>query len=406
MVSRRQVLLGSIATVAGASAVVAGSGAAAAEAYKRGFAEARLAGETKVAKTAAKWAGKHQAGIESRPQAHVNFIAFDLHEGITRDDMLRWMVLLTDDISRLCAGQPALADPEPELILGPSNLTITVGFGPSMFAKLGLEAQMPEGFGQLPNFKVDALRPEFSDGDVLIQAGADDLQVLSHVTRTLIRDSQSFGTVRWVQSGFTNAVGSSPEGKTQRNLMGQVDGTDNPELGSQNFADLVWIAEGPKWAIGGTQLVLRRIQMNLETWDKLGRTQKENVIGRNLENGAPLGQKNEFDPIDFEAKNEAGLEVIAPFAHIRRAHNTNLDERFFRRPFNYQAVGEGPSPKFDAGLLWTAYAANTAKQYTPVQTRLAEFDLLNKWTTPIGSAVFAIARGFLPGQILAEDLFS
>jgi dye decolorizing peroxidase len=130
--------------------------------------------------------------------------------------------------------------------------------------------------------------------------------------------------------------------------------------------------------------------------------------------GAALGQKNEFDPIDFDAKNAAGLDAIAPFAHIRRAHNTNLDERFYRRPFNYQVAGSGAgagsgevaAPTFDAGLLWTAYAANIAKQYVPVQQRLAEFDLLNKWTTPIGSAVFAIARGFLPGQILAEELFS
>jgi dye decolorizing peroxidase len=45
-------------------------------------------------------------------------------------------------------------------------------------------------------------------------------------------------------------------------------------------------------------------------------------------------------------------------------------------------------------------------QYVPVQTRLANFDLLNQWTTPIGSSVFAIAGGVQPGEIIAEKLFS
>lgn len=404
MPTRRQVLLGSIATLGGSGVLAATSGAAAAEAYKKGFADAARAAQTKVAKTQAKWQGKHQAGIESRPQAHTNFIAYDVHATITKDDMLRWMVLLTDDITRLCAGEPALADPEPELIPGPSNLTITVGFGPALFKKLNLEDQMPSGFGPIGPFKIDALRPELSDGDVLIHASSDDLQVLSHVTRTLLRDSATFGSVRWIQSGFTNAVGTTPDGKTQRNLMGQVDGTDNPELGSTDFAHQVWISNGPAWAVGGTQLVLRRIEMLLNTWDSMGREQKESVIGRHLDTGAPLGKKNERDPIDFDARNENGIQVIPSFAHIRRAHNTNLDERFFRRPFNYQIVKD--DGQLESGLLWTAYAQDLAKQYVPVQARLAEFDLLNKWTTPIGSATFAIARGFLPGEILAEELFS
>jgi dye decolorizing peroxidase len=68
-------------------------------------------------------------------------------------------------------------------------------------------------------------------------------------------------------------------------------------------------------------------------------------------------------------------------------------------------LGENPG-ELESGLLWTAYARDLTKQYLPVQKRLAEFDLLNQWTTPVGSAVFAIARGVEPGQILAEELFS
>ncbi len=405
MVTRRQILLGGLATAGAAGGVLAANGAAAAQAYREGFAAAELKSQTKVAKQKSSFNGSHQAGIEQRAQAHANFIGLEIGSKITKDDMLRWMVLLTDDITRLCNGEPVLADPEPDLMIGAANLTVTVGFGPALFKKLGLESKVPEGFAELPGFKIDQLRDEFTGGDVLIQLGADDLLILSHATRALLRDSEPFGTVRWQQAGFTNAVGSNPEGKTQRNLMGQVDGTDNPEFGSKNFANQVWITGGPAWAIGGTQLALRRIQMNLPTWDMLGRNDKEEVIGRHLDTGAPLGQKNEFDPINFDAKKENGLQVIPPFAHIRRAAAKRPGEQFFRRPFNYQVVGAKPG-ELDSGLLWTAYAADLTKQYLPVQQRLADFDLLNKWTTPIGSAVFAIARGFEPGQVLAEELFS
>jgi dye decolorizing peroxidase len=408
MVSRRQLLLGA-AGLAGGSALAGGGGAIAAEAYKRGFAEAEAAGQIRVAKASLPWSGKHQAGIESPSQAHTKFVALDLKAEITSDDMLRWMLLLTEDIAALAIGEPILADPSPELIVGAANLSVTVGFGPSLFKKLSLEEKMPTGFAEIPSFKIDKLRPEFTGGDVLLHVSADDLQILAHATRALLRDSESFADVRWIQAGFTNAIGTTRPGTTQRNLMGQVDGTDNPEFGSKNFANQVWIDDGPAWAVGGTQLVLRRIRMHLDTWDSLGRPQKEQTIGRYLHNGAPLGGKSEKDPIDLDATNEFGLKVIPEFAHIRRASAKNMDELFFRRPFNYQDVATGANSKpgeLESGLLWTAYAKDLSKQYVPVQTRLAEFDLLNTWTTPVGSAVFAIARGVKPGEILAEELFA
>jgi dye decolorizing peroxidase len=319
--------------------------------------------------------------------------------------MLRWMVLITDNISRLCSGQSALADPHPELIPGPTNLTVTVGFGPKLFEKLHLEAKRPAGFEELPSFKIDRLDLNQSYGDVLIHIGADDLMVLSHASRQFIRDSETFANLRWSHTGFTNAIGSVPESKTQRNLMGQVDGTDNPDLGSADFAKLVWMQEGPAWAVGGTQLVLRKIEMQLDTWDILGRSEKEEVIGRHLDTGAPLGKENEFDFLDFNAKKPNGLDVIPQFAHVRRASAADSAERFYRRPFNYQ-VAATQEAKIESGLLWTAYCSNLTNQYIPVQRRLDEFDLLNKWTTPVGSAVFALPRGIQPGEILAEELFT
>ena len=391
------------AATATAASVVSATGASAVTANVVAADEA-LKTQTATLNKKEEFFGAHQNGIELELQTFSNFIAFDLHAETDKAAMLRWMSVITDDLDRLADGRPVLADAQPQLALGPARLTGTVGFGPTLFKKLGLESHAPKSFAELPPFKIDKLLSEFSAGDVLIQISCDDPIVLSHAARAIIRDSMTFASVRYSQAGFSNAQGVSPSGTRQRNLMGQVDGTDNPALGSDDFNRLVWIESGPEWAVGGTILVLRRIAMQLDTWDMLGRADKELVIGRNLTNGAPLGGKHETDVPDFEQTESNGLSVIPPFAHIRRAAPTNANERFFRRPFNYE-VGVSANGTPDVGLLWTAYMRDMS-QYIPVQQRLANLDLLNKWTVPIGSSVFAIAGGVQPGEVIAEKLFS
>ena len=398
MVSRRGFLASSAATAAVAGIGVA-SGAAGAS-----FLASQNA-DTSTAKRALEFYGPHQMGIESDLQAVTNFVALDLKPGMDAAAMLRWMGLLTDDIRRLAAGEPILADPAPELASGAARFSAYVGFGLSRVRKLGLDSMQPDGFGELPAFKVDQLKPEFSGGDVLIHVAADDPVVLSHGTRGLVRDSMPFATVRWTQSGFAHSPGMVPPGLTHRNLMGQVDGTANPKLGSDDFDQVVWIQDGPEWIQGGTQLVFRRIAMQLDTWDQLGAPAKEEVIGRKLSNGAPLTGTSEQDIPDLSARHPNGLKVIPDFAHIRRAAPAAEGERIFRRPFSYEA-GISPQGSLDVGLLWTAYQRDMSKQFVPIQKRLDELDLLNKWTVPIGSAEFAIAGGVSEGSVIAQALFS
>lgn len=392
MVSRRTFLTTSGLLVSGVVGAVAGG-------ITRDLAySAEAVGDAKVEPF-----GKHQPGIELDLQTFGRFIALDLKPTTGKPEMLKWMSLITDDITRLAAGRGALADPIEQLAQNPARLTLSVGFGPTLFEKLNLTDQMPDGFGRLPDFKIDQLVESDSSGDVLFHIASDDAVSLSHAARTIARDSNAFANVRWVHSGFTNSQGVERPGKTQRNLMGHVDGTDNPKFGTEDFENLVWINEGPAWAVGGTQLAFRKIRMELDTWDTLSSTDREGVIGRRLSDGAPLGGKSETDAPDFHAVDERGLQVIPVFAHIRRAAGESLEERFFRRPFNYEDV---VGNSVEAGLLWTAYARNLERQYLPVQKRLAEFDLLNKWTTPVASATFAMARGFFPGEIIAQELFA
>ena len=347
--------------------------------------------------------GEHQPGVELLLQSVSRFMGFDLLTGVQKHDVYKWMSLITDDIARLTQGEVALADPTPQVSALPARLTVTVGFGPGLFEKLGLEDQMPVGFARLPSFAIDELETQDSDGDVLIHLASDDALTLAHASRVLSRDSKAFAKIRWIHDGFTNAQGVTRPGTTQRNLMGQVDGTDNPALGSSDFSNLVWIGKGPEWAIGGTQLVLRKIRMELDTWESLSSVNREQIIGRRLSDGAPLGGSHETDAPNLEAEDASGIKVIPPFAHIRRAAGESMTQRFFRRPFNYEDIVNG---EVQSGLLWTAYCRDLSEQYVPVQKKLADFDLLNKWTTPVASSTFVIAPGFQPGQVIAEKLFA
>lgn len=90
--------------------------------------------------------------------------------------------------------------------------------------KLGLEKKRPKLFRDLPAFPKEQLREQYTGGDIVIQACADDEQVAFHAVRNLIRKGRNKVTMKWSQSGFA-AIGDRME--TPRNLFGFKDGTAN-----------------------------------------------------------------------------------------------------------------------------------------------------------------------------------
>ncbi len=75
----------------------------------------------------------------------------------------------------------------------------------------------------------------------------------------------------------------------------------------------------------------------------------------------------------------------------------------YRRAYNYDLPPDG-SGRADTGLIFASYQADVDAQFLPVQRRLAERDMLNEWTTPIGSAVFAIPPGCRAGGWIGEHV--
>ena len=395
--TRRQFLLGGAAAGVGAAAALGIDYAL----TPRGTAPASvpLNGDETVP-----FHGIHQAGIDTDAQAHALFIGLDLHKDVDREGLRRMMRILSDDAARLTQGVPPLADSEPELAVSPARLTVTFGFGPGFVARANSTG--PEWLRPLPAFGIDQLQPEYSDGDLLIQVASDDPVTVAHASRMLLKDTRSFASARWVQPGFRRAHGTVKPGTTMRNLFGQVDGTTNPTPGTSDFDEVVWATGG--WLSGGTGAVIRRIRMDLDKWDRLDRSGRDQSIGRFQSNGAPLtssphGAAAEFDEPDFEAKTPIGFTVIPEFSHMARARPVEAHERIFRRAYNYQGPPAGDELS-ESGLIFVSYQADVERQFVPIQRRLDELDLLNEWTTPIGSAVFAIPPGCAEGGFIGDTL--
>jgi dye decolorizing peroxidase len=333
-------------------------------------------------------------------------VALDLREEADRSSVEKLLQLWTDDAARLMSGRGALADMEPELAASPARLTVTVGFGPSFFRRLGLQAQQPTGLVAIPALPIDRLQERWSGGDLVLQVGGDDSVAVAHAVRLLLRDGRAFAEVRWVQQGFREARGSTEEGTTPRNLFGQVDGTVNPQPSTEDFSTVVWSNGGPEWFVGGTTMVVRRVRFDLDGWDAVDRADREQVIGRRLDDGAPLTGGDEQTPPDLEATDVGGLPVIPDFAHIRRARPVRPGQRMLRRGYSYDDPPTADGEISDSGLIFISFQADIGRQFLPVQKRLAELDLLNTWTTPIGSAVFAIPPGVEQGDWIGSTLLS
>ena len=190
--------------------------------------------------------------------------------------------------------------------------------------------------------------------------------------------------------------------------MGFKDGTDNIRAEDSEAMDqFVWVqsSDGPQWMTGGSYLIARRIQILFDVWDATSLEGQERVIGREKLSGAPLGAKDEYDPVDLVAKTN-GSPTIPTDAHVRLASpNYNDGQRILRRGYSYSEPPEPGSGQIDAGLFFICFQRNPQRQFIPLQRRLAESDALNHHTLHTASAVFACPPGAKQGGFVGEGLF-
>ncbi|MDU0477839.1 Dyp-type peroxidase [Staphylococcus chromogenes] len=389
--SRRHFLAASATTVAGGAMVACGTKES--EANKN--AHAPVASAKVLHEKIVPFDGIYQAGIVTPSQANLNMVAFTLRPGVDAAAVRRLLRLWTADARRLTQGQAPLGDLEEELADTPGNLTVTCGFGARLFDIIGAKDHRPDWLGPLKAFSRDKLDPKWGEADVVLQICCDDPVMLAHATRHFIRAGKDYAATKWIQNGFIHAYGAKAEGQTPRNLFGQIDGTVNPRT-EEEQREQIWIQEGPSWTHGGSCMVVRRISMNIDTWEVLDRPSRENVMGRKLDNGAPLTGTEEFDQADFEKKDQFGLPVIDPMSHMARSRppEGHPEQRIRRRAYNFDLPPEPGSEQLsNSGLVFVCFQRNPKLQFEAIQQRLDEGDRLNQWITHIGSAVFFIPPG-------------
>jgi deferrochelatase/peroxidase EfeB len=395
-VSRRRAMVLAGAGVAGIAAAAGGAVA------RQGAADAGLAAG------AVPFHGRNQAGIVTPAQDRLHFVAFDV---VTKDRnaLVRMLKDWSAAAARMTAGKDAgtigatagIPEAPPDdtgeaIGLPPSALTLTVGFGPTLFRdamgrdRFGLAARKPAALADLPHFTGDTINPDISGGDIAVQACANDPQVAVHAIRNLARIGMGVVTVRWSQLGFGRTSSTTKDQATPRNLFGFKDGTANLKAEETDLLrQWLWVppGDGPDWMAGGTYLVSRKIRMLIETWDRTSLGEQESIIGRTKGEGAALGKRAEFD--------EPDLTKLLPTSHVRLAHpNVNNGARLLRRGYNFVDGSDGLG-RLNAGLFFLAYQRDPRTQFIPIQTSLARNDDMNEYIRHVSSGIFACPPGVM-----------
>jgi deferrochelatase/peroxidase EfeB len=397
--SRRHFLGGAL----GAAGVAAVAGTA-------GFGVARLsepASPATLSGARVPFYGPHQAGIATPAQDRLVFAAFDV-TSTDPDDVATMLGSWAAAGALMTEGEPIGAvDISPQappvdtgeaMDLPASQLTITVGFGPSFFDhRFGLRAKKPAALAELPALPGDDLDTNRSGGDLCVQACANDPQVAFHAIRNFARLARGTAVMRWSQLGFGRTSATSTSQATPRNLMGFKDGTRNIKLeDSHDLNDFVWVGHesDQAWMQGGSYVVTRRIRMLIESWDTDYLADQENVFGRFKTSGAPLTGTNEFDTPELDARAHDGSYVIPLNAHIRLAAPASNDgQKILRRGYSYTDGNDPTTGLLDSGLFFIAFQKNAHKQFVPIQAALGQHDNLNEYIRHTSSALFAIPPG-------------
>jgi deferrochelatase/peroxidase EfeB len=307
--------------------------------------------------------GRHQPGIDTPRLDHLRLAVFDLRAPRLLQELL------------------AAWTPVAEALLA-DDLTITFALGPGAFP----EARRPVRLRALPAFEGDALDPRHCGGDLAIHVAAGDPDRAARVVDALGAVAGDAVAARSPLVGYlSRAPGDAPTG-TPRDPLGFRDGTHNPRRG-RDLDRHVWVDRGDRTGmVGGTYLVVRRIEIDVAAFTARPLVDQEVVIGRRRDSGAPLGGRREFDP--------APLEAFPETSHARLASpRTNRVPPMLRRSYGLAD-----------GLLFLAFMRDPARQFVPVQRRLSRHDPLAAFTRHTGSAVFAVPPGAPAGGFVAEQL--
>lgn len=420
-VSRRRMLLGS-------GLAAAGLGVGAGIGYFAGHRSGKTAGhlEADVMNVSYPFRGAHQPGITTPQQQQMHLATYDMISN-KREDLIALLKKWTLAAERMMSGHlvnemKTFKEVPPDdtgetMDLGPGALTITIGFGESLFLKdgvdrYGIASKLPEPLtGGIPRMAAEYLDPKLCYGDLMVQACAEDPMIAMHAIHNMTRIAFGTASVRWSQLGYGRTSSTSTGQKTPRNLFGFKDGTSNikAEEAEAELNEHLWIQPGDSggdWAAGGTYFCARKIKQMMEVWDELVLSEQETIIGRDKIEGAPLSGGQEFTDPDFGKTDDKGETMIASDSHLAMVHpDNNSGRRMLRRGYNYME-GNDKFGRLEGGLFFIAFVRNPKTNFIPVLSRMSK-DQLTEYLQHIGSSMFIIPAGVGENEeYIAQKLFT
>lgn len=399
-VGRRSFITG-LGAAAGASAALGVAGIATAPAASAHEAQPQAFG----------FAGTHQAGVTAPLTPAGLVVGLDVRSD-DRAELAELLQSLSDATAQVMSGaafevrpggfppyDTGILGPEP----GPTDTTVVVGFGNSLFDdRFGLASLKPNELQRMPKFGNDYLvRAESSHGDLSLTIGAQSGDAVVHALRQIMRATRGQLVPRWSKQGFNHLLPEAGPGEAPvRNLMGFKDGTANLDTAdTQLMIDRVWVDDSdqqPAWAVGGTYQAIRVIRMMAEFWDRTRLNEQEAIFGRHRDTGAPLGGRHESDTPVFGDDLES---------HIARANpRTPGSERnlLLRRGFNYASGFDG-NDQVDQGLIFIAYQRSLEDGFITVQRRL-DGEVLEEYIRPVHGGFFFVPPAPAAGEYLGQRL--
>ncbi len=149
------------------------------------------------------------------------------------------------------------------------ELTCVVGIGARVWPAL-FGAPQPAGLHPFPGFAGDRHVAPATTGDLLFHLRAHRLDLCFELAQRIVERLGAATRVADEVHGFRSF--------DERDLLGFVDGTENPEGDAAAAAVLVG-DEDPAFA-GGSYAVVQRYVHDLRTWDALAVEEQERAIGR------------------------------------------------------------------------------------------------------------------------------
>ncbi|MET7427083.1 Dyp-type peroxidase [Dactylosporangium sp. NPDC005555] len=312
--------------------------------------------------------GVHQSGITTPVLPFLQIAGFDV-VAKDRAGLVELLRTWTRAAAELTSGAGA-------------GTTVTFGFGPGLFAegRFGLAARRPAELAELPSFAGESLDRAAGGGDLCVQICARHPTTAHDAVRALVSAGRAGAVLRWRQVGFRDeGDAADPVG-----LFGFRDGTANLDLTRQEEqAEHLWVSDGPGWLHGGTYLVVRRIRLLLDTWDRTDVPTQEAVIGR---------------------RRDSNDRLELPASHARLASpEANGGVKLLRRSYSYDA-GADPNGLIDAGLIFICFQRDPQRQFAAVQRRLVANDPLKGFSQHLASGVFACPPGVRRGSWIGAGL--